>query len=361
MTPPAERATRLAAVDLARGLALAGMMLVHLGSVRYFDEPLRTADLLGGRAASLFAVLAGVSLMLMHRRDPGGAGSVRATAIRAVLLIALGLALGTIPGVGVLVILAYYGFLFLLLLPFRSLSAPVLFALAAAWAVVAPIVSFVLRARLDSVSAGQVSFGDLTDPAGFVEQIVLSGGYPVGVWLAFGLLGLALGRLDLRSPRLGGALVLVGAALVSATVGFAWARDSSADLTQSWYGTVPSDDWSNLLLLGSHSSTPVFVLSAAGSAMAVLGLCVLLVRSRPVEIVSRPLQWLGAMPLTWYTAHVLLVWLSGEHGSFLVAPGWPEWTAQLVLFAVLASWWRAAVGRGPLEQLVRLASTLSRR
>lgn len=352
----ADGAARLAAVDLARGLALAGMMLVHLGSTRYFTTSLPAAELLGGRAASLFAVLAGVSLMLMYRRDPDGAGSVRATLVRSGLLIVLGLGLGGIAGVGVLVILAYYGVLFVLLLPFRGLSAVALFAIAAAWAVVAPIASFALRSALDPVVVRQLSFAELADPMGFVQQLFLSGGYPVGVWLAFGLLGLALGRLRLDRVAVGGTLLGVGAGLTVLTVGFAWLRGSSSEITQSWYGTVATTSWENLLILGSHSSTPVFVLSAAGSAMAVIGLSVLVVHGRLGDLGSRPIQWIGAMPLTLYTAHVLLVWLSGEHGFFLLSAGWPEWGAQLILFAAFAGLWRSAVGRGPLEHVVRVAA-----
>ena len=77
------------------------------------------ADALGGRRASaLFAVLAGVSLVLMHRRTYAGAG----LAVRALLVALLGLALGELE-TGLAIILTYYGLLFLMGLPFLGLRA----------------------------------------------------------------------------------------------------------------------------------------------------------------------------------------------------------------------------------------------
>lgn len=358
MTTPA---ARIIGIDLARGLALVGMMLVHLGSDAFVEPSLRVADALGGRAAGLFTVLAGVSLALMRHRDPDGTGSAWGVVIRSVLLIGLGLGLAAIPNVGVLVILAYYGFLFLALIWFRDLRARTLFLLALLWAVLAPIVSFAIRARLDPAPIDQVTYTDLADPIAFAERILLTGTYPVLSWLAFGLLGLAIGRLDLRDVRVAAALFCGGGALAAVTVAIAALRAEPGDLTRRWYGNVPTGDWSNLLELGAHSSTPLYLLSVGGSAAAVIGLSLLVVRSPAGEVGTRPLQWIGAMPLTFYTVHVLLVWLSREHQMALGQPGWSEWGWQVVLFALVAMMWRISVGRGPLEAVVhRLGSNLSR-
>ncbi|MCW2769045.1 MAG: hypothetical protein JWR27_478 [Aeromicrobium sp.] len=114
--------SRVDAVDAARGIALLGMMLVHVGP---HGEPSRSPPvgqvLAGGRAAPLFAVLAGVALTLVHRRDPRGVGSVRATIVRGALLVALGLGLGSLHDVPVYVILASYGLMIVVALPFRRL------------------------------------------------------------------------------------------------------------------------------------------------------------------------------------------------------------------------------------------------
>lgn len=94
----ATRQGRLVGLDVARCLALLGMVATHVLDARAPDGELATAQwLAGGRASALFAVLAGVSLALMTRKPlRGRPRAVRALGIlgRAVLVALLGLALG---------------------------------------------------------------------------------------------------------------------------------------------------------------------------------------------------------------------------------------------------------------------------
>ncbi len=131
---------RLVGLDVARCLALLGMVATHVLQGRDADGSLSPAQwLAGGRASALFAVLAGLSLVLMARTtDRAG------LAVRALLVALLGLALGELPS-GLAVILTYYGLLFLLGLAFLSLRARPLALLSAGWVVVAPMCSHLLR------------------------------------------------------------------------------------------------------------------------------------------------------------------------------------------------------------------------
>ena len=92
------RASRLVGLDVARCLALLGMVATHVLLDRTPEGDLTFSQwLAGGRASALFAVLAGVSLALMTgRRVPvHGRERVRASAglaVRALLIAALGLA-----------------------------------------------------------------------------------------------------------------------------------------------------------------------------------------------------------------------------------------------------------------------------
>ena len=62
------RSGRLVGLDVARCLALLGMVATHVLDERTPAGDLTTAQwLAGGRASALFAVLAGVSLALMTR------------------------------------------------------------------------------------------------------------------------------------------------------------------------------------------------------------------------------------------------------------------------------------------------------
>ena len=72
---PAPRA-RLLGVDAARGLALAGMVVVHVTPGTPDDEPVPLGDVLAsGRASALFAVLAAPVVSHPGRRaHPRGIG-----------------------------------------------------------------------------------------------------------------------------------------------------------------------------------------------------------------------------------------------------------------------------------------------
>ena len=119
--PAAPATRRVRGVDAARGTALIGMMSVHIMPPST-DGRVSLAYLVSsGRAAALFAVLAGVGIALAcgGSTPPGGqelAAARRAIAARAGVIFVIGLVLGAIPN-PVAVILPYYGVLFLAALP----------------------------------------------------------------------------------------------------------------------------------------------------------------------------------------------------------------------------------------------------
>lgn len=368
-------ARRIDAVDLARGLALVGMMLTHLGPRWYDENPPIGQMLAGGRAAPLFAMLAGVALTIVHQRDPRGAGSTRATWIRALLLIALGLWLGMLDNMPVLIILASYGVLIVVALPFRRLSTRVLLGLAALWAVVAPVVLLWGKIHHPALESGQVELSDLKHPLDLAMELVAWGTYPAGVWFAYVLVGLAIGRLDLHRAAVVWRLVAVGAALVVTTLGAGWwliehGRVDDPDglgwrllfSQEPWpYGDAT---WNNLLLVGEHTSTPLNVVSAIGSAVLVVGLCALVLLLPWSRLVLTPLRAAGAMTLTLYTIHVLWTWRLriAELDEPTFAKGsYADWVLQVVVLCVGAVLWQRFVGKGPLEWLVRRLSVWGRR
>jgi uncharacterized membrane protein YeiB len=70
-----------------------------------------------------------------------------------------------------------------------------------------------------------------------------------------------------------------------------------------------------------------------------------------VQAVLRPLAAVGALTLTVYTLH--LVFLNSPLDTFDALPGY---LVQVVVAALGALAWRRAVGRGPLESLVRVVA-----
>ncbi|MCL3818238.1 DUF418 domain-containing protein [Aeromicrobium wangtongii] len=366
------RAPRVDAVDVARGVALLGMMFVHLGPRWTEQNPPVGQMIAGGRAAPLFALLAGVALSLVHRRDPRGTGSVTATCIRGAVLIVLGLVLGSLNGMPVYVILAFYGLLIVMALPFRRLPARTLIALGLVWAVVAPVLLLWLQIEHGPVVSDQAELSDAWPPWNLLAELVVWGEYPAGVWFAYVLVGLGIGRLDLGDLRsslrvlAGGALLLAGSLAIGAA---AIARGVFDDLAvQGWrqlfvlspYPYAPAS-WPELWLVGEHTSRPLNVLGAIGSALVVIGLCALATRAPWGRTVLSPLRAAGAMTLTLYTVHVLWTWRLAVHAADSVDPAaqigsYGDWLLQVVVLGTFAVMWRRWVGRGPLESALRLIS-----
>ena len=361
------RPGRLVGLDVARCLALLGMVATHVLDARTPDGDLTFVQwLAGGRASALFAVLAGVSIALMTGgREPvrGRERALRSAglALRAVLIATLGLVLGALES-GVAVILTYYGALFLLGLPFVGLRARTLAVLAAAWVVLAPVVSHLVRPDLPERGFASPAFGQLHDPGQLAGELLLTGYYPVFPWLAYLLVGMALGRADLRDPRLlaavgaGGLVLALLATQVSHAVTDPVLRDRHAT---GMFGTTPGDgDWSWLLMVAPHSATPFDLAQTIGSALLVIAACLLLERvlPRPGVVFLAVLFGAGTMTLTLYSLHVVMrtpdLWPPEEPGTYV-------WHVLVLLTIGLV--YTAAGRRGPLETAVGLPVRVLRR
>jgi len=348
---------RVAAVDAARALALVGMFAVHLlpgidpdGSVSASDVIFR------GRSSAAFAVLAGVALSLTGRTSAAG------LAVRCVLIGLLGLVLGSVDS-GLAIILAYYAVLFALAIPLVRLSTRALAAAAVMVAIGVPVLSHVVRAGLPAKRGPSPVLADLGESATLLTELLLTGYYPALAWVAYLSAGLAVGRLDLHCRRVaawlcgGGAALAVGTLVVSGVlVDLRAARAAlppdAADLIVS--GTTPPTTWWWLATAGPHSSTPLDLAHTIGTALAVLGLLLLL--EPLLGRVLTPIAWVGSMTLTLYTLHVLAV-------ADGVGPQDPAelFAVHVVVALLVGTAIRANVARGPLEHLVSVAANAATR
>ncbi|MGW5847419.1 DUF418 domain-containing protein [Streptomyces sp. NPDC055254] len=384
---------RLAGVDAVRGIAVLGMFAVHVGPG---PEPDGAGYLLvaaDGRAPALFTLLAGFSLVLAQRgRNPsdgpgGWSGRYRPLLIRCAILAALGLGLASLwPGI--LVILAFFAVYFLAAEPFTRLSTPVLGTVAGVSVVAGPLLSFLLGPVFGYGSSGRglvPEAADLTSWAGLgdvVTELLLTGAYPLATYFPYVLAGMALARLcDIRERAVSARLVVWGAAAAVAGYGSAWlathvfgarerlleaiavhhpeamgAADPVREVLNGQYGAVPSTSWDWLLVADPYSQTPLETLGNAGVGAALIGLCALVARHRLGAGLLRPLTLLGAMALSAYVVHALV--LAGPaHG----AASWGAWIgfsgAALGLTWVWQRVWAdSPLRRGPVEYALRLAA-----
>ena len=370
------RAGRLSGVDATRGLALFGMMAVHVLPLRDWDGTASAAGLIAsGRSAATFAVLAGVGLALSTggTRPLGDRSWVERAAAITVRAAAIGF-VGLLLGYGdsrVAVILPYYALLFLFALPLLPLGPRPLAALGVGIAVLVPVVSFPARADIETRVFENPTFETVfEEPRDLLVTLLLTGYYPVLAWTTYICAGLAIGRLPLRSVRTAAGLLAGGSALALGASGLSalllgplggLARLAASDsprgdvaqleaaLDFDMNGNVPTDTWWWLVVDSPHSNTPLNLLGSVGVAAALLGALLLVSRTRPGSWLVVPLAAAGSMTLSLYSAHVLLLSSDLLPDDDLTSYGY-----QVFLALVFAVGWRAWVGRGPLEALIAM-------
>mgnify|MGYP006947036656 CR=1 FL=1 len=279
---------RIVGIDVCRAVALIAMMAAHL-TVTGANTLGVTGQLLYGFPAALFAVLAGVSMMLMSRT----AGPLQFT-VRGVLLIVLHCAL--VP---------FAGDITVVLLPIGMSM------IALGW-----ITHWDVRAKL-------ALFVVLTAASGLIYQFGLEPWslfgppYPLAMWAALLAAGMVAEETVLRTRAATAAAAIAGAIVAAVVVAvrmnyvvpFAWLEPNG------------------------HTGGVLDIAGSVGMSLAVLEVCSLIPR-------SYVLQPLGSMSLTIYCLHILTA-------------QWLSFPVSVVLSAVFAVAWSAFFRRGPLEAAVR--------
>ncbi|ANJ26276.1 DUF418 domain-containing protein [Agromyces aureus] len=349
-------AARVIGVDAARGLALIGMFVAHVAPM--VEDP-TSAALIGiadERPRLLFALTAGIGLGFISggvrpipTTDPAARGILRRQiAIRAVILIALGLLIAATLHPLVFIILDVYGVAFLLMLPLLFLPPRAalmvgigLLAITPALAEIAARTPFVAEAR-------QGAFRIPVDWA-------VSGAYPVIVWVPVMLIGLALARLDLASRSTVFVAGLVGVAVACIMLPLSTLPPQPQ--------IVADAAWSVPLRASLETLGNTGVAVAVVAVLLVLtGLAAPAVRRASITITS-PVAAMGSMPLSIYTLHLVVIALAirvEPETGVVTDDSWPL-LIGLVVGSMLFAWlWRHFIGRGPLEWLLRWASGRSR-
>ncbi|MBL7488731.1 DUF1624 domain-containing protein [Frankia sp. AgB1.9] len=378
------RPGRIVGVDAARGAALLGMAATHVlpdfDSHGHLTWAFRIA---AGRSAAAFAVLAGVALALVAARTPR---PHLATLMRALCIGLVGLVLGE-TRTPLAVILVYYAVFFLLVLPLLRAPRWVLAAVAAVTLAGEPWLSQLVRPHLPAPITANPSFSTLvTTPGRLTLTLLLTGYYPALAWVGYLAVGMLVGRLDLRSARTAGWLLAGGAATAVAAKILSWfllgplggrsailatnavlpgigpmpPAQTARLLAAGLYGSTPTQSWWWLAVSSPHATTPLDLVHTTGTAIALLGLALLVARlgadGRLGRILLWPLAAVGSMTLTWYTLHAALLATDA-----LPADPNRSYVLQVVVALVLASAWRATRRRGPLEAAVAAAARAATR
>ncbi|WP_157802994.1 DUF418 domain-containing protein [Compostimonas suwonensis] len=327
------------AVDIARGLALFGMFIAHVApaadGIPVVEQLVAFSD---ERPRILFALVAGMGLGFIS----GGVtpltadrGRVRGqVAIRAVLIFALGALLISLQPL-VIVILEVYGLAFLLMIPLIFVRAEILLVVGCVLVAVMPAFTWAATAAFRVLPP---------DAQGWRIPLdwLLTGAYPLVIWVPVMMIGLALVRLDLAAVRT--VVWMSAAGVVGIVTGLiAWQLAGNAGdplLAESAFTVM-------------NVSVAVAIVAAL---LALTGLAPTGAR-RVARAVFWPVAAVGAMPLTIYTAHILVLVVSKrQEAGVTTDDSWGLTIGLIVGSLLFASLWRRLVGRGPLEWVVAKAS-----
>ncbi|MBB5749036.1 heparan-alpha-glucosaminide N-acetyltransferase domain-containing protein [Micrococcus sp. TA1] len=373
----AKPSKRVVGIDAARGLALIGLLAAHVFPVANEDTGQATLahELFAGDSAALFVMLAGVGLALLTGgRSPHEGRRMAAdragVAVRAVLVGLTGLLIAMLmpadpPANGILLYFAVY---FLLAIPCFRLRPRTLFLVAAACGIITPVLMQRLYPVLPETSVYEHTVVTLfTEPVGVVAELLLTGTYPALAYMAFVLVGLGLGRLQLNSTRVQVWIAGVGAGLfiLANTVSHVLLQNAggyqalldtpgaSKDMVDAALmvapEVLPDTSWWWLAIATPHSNTPFAIASSLGMAMLVLGVVLLVARRFGRWLY--PLTAMGAMTMSVYTAHMIALSFELHYDNPVL---W--YVVHLSVAVVFALAWTRWFGRGPLEKLMTVGA-----
>ncbi|MFC7432804.1 MULTISPECIES: heparan-alpha-glucosaminide N-acetyltransferase domain-containing protein [unclassified Agrococcus] len=337
---------RIAGLDLARGLAVLGMVAVHTGVIApelRALEPATWSELAWGNASATFAVLAGVAVAIVagRTRIPDGVPLLQARMrilVRAALLFVVGgivVALGT----ELVVILEAYALLLAMSLPFLRLRWWHLAAIGSGWIALMPTVRLLLE---EGIVAAQLQ-------RSAVVELAVTGFYPALTWFGYALVGMAVGRAPIERWRVRLGILGAGAVAIAIANLLPLAYAPSLDVLRSGQRGEVGLAVAGMLDPEGHTGSSLDLLGSTGVALVVIALCLL--AQRWARFVLLPVAAIGSMSLTAYVAHAV---------AFLLVDGlssdpW-SWVRLSVGLAIGCTIWRALLPRGPLEWALSAAS-----
>jgi len=338
---PATPPIRWIGVDLARSMAVMAMVIVNFRVLIGGDDtavPWITpmVDLLFGRAATLFMLLAGVGIALSANTNPcrKTPSQIRRRLVRrGIWLSALGVML--LPWWDADILHVYGVFFFPASLMTNSGQRGLMGLAIGIWLFGVPV----------HLLAAQGTHPSANGYWSLISDFLLFGHYPLVPWLGLLALGIWVGRRDLSDPRNEHRLIFWGTVLVIL-----------AESTGTILRPI-SHPMTVLTAMRPFPMTPLFALSGTGSALAALGGCLWIGRHFGVRIIIGAMATLGRISLSAYLGHIafgliLAQWLDRTN-TLLDARASTAIAGGLIAFLLASAWiWLRRYDRGPVEALL---------
>jgi uncharacterized membrane protein YeiB len=350
---PEKSAKRILGIDVTRGIAMIIMFMTNFAVVMdtLNDGPrwlVMLYQIIQGKGAATFVTLAGIGVSLMTRRQQEGDSDTERTKVRSTLLkrafflLVFGLMFYTVWTAD---ILHYYGVYLMIASMLLYASTTTLLRTSAVFAF-----GFNLLLLFLDYEKGWINNWDYVGfwtPAGFTWNLLFNGIHPVFPWLSFLVMGMVMGRMDIRDKCTRKKLIIkasIIAVLSYLLSGVLCSLFAGSELVH---------------IVGTSMMPPgILYLATAGS----IGVIITMVSQNLCE--EYPDSWIldlmastGRLALTHYIGHVLL-------GIGLIQLLEPFIEFNLVvsllfsvgysIFAVVSSYfWENRFGKGPIEQVMR--------
>lgn len=351
---------RLNGLDLARSLAILGMIVVHFILVMTPTPPADSrhwvkwlTEVLDGRPAALFMVLTGVGTALRWKKADA-AGSL---AEESQNLLRRGAGLF---GTGLLLFTVWTGDILRVYGVMLALSPWLCRLRGRGLAVTAGVFVLGFIGLMTWLDYGKnwvwatMTYNHRWTLEGQLRNLFYDGFRAVFPWGALFCGGLWLGRTDLAQPTQGARLFWRGLVGLAATVVVSklavWgATSGSRPLTL--------DDAQTMFGIVSMPPLPMFLLTGASFSAAAIGAGLLAMGRWPQSRLLQALAATGRMSFTLYLGHIV-VGLGGVivlelHSTQSPAAGVVTGLAFFAAAACFCRWWLSRRKHGPLESLLR--------
>lgn len=360
---------RVIGYDLARSLALFGMVVVNFKIVMGAapNGPLwlsNLAALLEGRAAATFVVLAGVGISLLSRksRETGDRHAISRTRNsllkRACFLFVVGLLYTPLWPAD---ILNFYG-IYIAVAAFLFTSSTLRLSLLSGLLLIGFSAMLFLFDYEQGWNWQTFEYQEFWSPLGMLRRLFFNGFHPVIPWLAFLLLGMIIGRLEMTDRTIRNRVLKIGIAVAVSVETASWLLTNSLSADAS---VADQEIIAALFGTSPMPPMPLYMLAGAGVACAIIAASVSLGIRCADHRWIKPLVSTGQLALTLYVAHVVVGMGCLEAiGRLENQPLVFSLSASITFFiasVAFATLWRSRFERGPIEMLMHLITAIPKR
>lgn len=351
---------RIIGIDVARSLAIFGMILVNFKLVFGSNGSIFLNDILGlleGKAAAVFVVLAGIGVAFMtnsaiEKKDDQKLKNAKIKITkRALFLFIIGLLYLPIWPAD---ILHFYGIYLLITLFFISQSLNRILA-----AALIIIFSYPFLMLLWDYDLGwnfeTFHYSGFWSVEGFFRNLFYNGFHPVIPWTSFMLIGLWYGKQDLN--KLSFVKKSAGIAFIIFLSSIALSKIFILLLSNG--STQSSEEISIIFGTSPMPPLPLYMISGSSFAIFIIATTIIIAQRYENLFLIQGLKKTGQLALTFYVAHVIL-------GMGVIDSFFPEMMGKssiefsigfslgfcLACFA-FALLWKRHFDQGPLEWVMR--------